>query len=1124
MTYDALGRNITQADPLGNVTSLEYDNRSRLKKQTAPDPDGAGALISPVTQWAYDAASQMTSMTNALGYVTSRTFDNLGRVQQVIQPDPDGAGALTSPQINYTYDANSNVLTVADPLGNITNYAYDNLNRLKTLTQADPDGAGSLTSPVTSWNYDAADQVTSIVDPLNRTTTYVFDKLGRQTQTTLPDPDGAGSLSSPVINVAWNSVSRTTSVTDPLGNVTSYAYDNLDRVTTVTQPDPDGAGSLSAATQSNQYDLLGRVTSHRASTANPDDSTTTYVYDNVNRLIQMTQSDPDGAGPQSAPVSNYTYNANGNRVTETNALGKVTTWVYDNLNRTTQITQPDPDGAGALTSPITKFAFDALSRRTSLTDPDNNVTSWAFDGLNRVTSETNSLSKVESFGYNAAGDVTSRTDRNGRVTNFTYDNLHRRTQEKWMSGSTVVNTFNYNFDAGSQLTSASATGTQMAYTFDNLGRALTSSNSGTTNIPTTVMTNVYDANNRRTQQTAAISGTADFRNTWTYDNANRLTQVKQESQSGGNTVAAKRVNFAYNTGGMFTGITRYNDLAGTQIVANTTFTYDGLARLTALDHKNAAGGNLANYAWTYDADGRITNFTNIDGYSNYSYDSNDQVTVVDHSYQTDETYTYDANGNRTDTGYTTSTNNLVTSDGTYNYTYDDEGNRTSRIKISDSTKVEYTWDYRNRLTDIVFKTSGGTVTKKIQYQYDVFDRRIGRKLDADGNGTYESATYWVYDDAGKRDRNTGTSLDDIVLEFTDADGDGSGTATLSTRYLHGPQFDQILASETVSGNIVTWALADHQGTIRDLARYASGTTTVVNHRKFDAFGNLTAESDSSIKFLFSYTGREWDGDAGLYYYRARWYDAKIGRFISEDPMGFAAGDTNITRYVGNSTPNATDPTGLWDEPEVPFLPLTDVNIIFSGPSPVIDQPGRITMGVIFASPPMTLPWSLGPEPSISDALGDVGRAFLDYHGQDIIDTIETVPTSVLVGAGAVLAGVGVILVDHGVVDTIPIPSLPPLKKEIYPGLVLRTYIDGGDWDWRSTPLNWDDDSLNLKTGFGIDIDYGKTGWPGFNLPILKHMTYSVDLTGDANSVYDPATSQRNTTVAPGLDSKIGFRY
>ncbi|MBL8820713.1 MAG: hypothetical protein JNL58_32120, partial [Planctomyces sp.] len=127
-------------------------------------------------------------------------------------------------------------------------------------------------------------------------------------------------------------------------------------------------------------------------------------------------------------------------------------------------------------------------------------------------------------------------------------------------------TFNYVFDAAGQLTSASATGTQMTYTYDNLGRVLTTSNSGTSNIPTTVQTNVYDANSRRTQQTATISGTADYKNTWTFDNANRLTQVKQEGQSGGNTVAAKRVDFTWNNGGMFSSIKRYNDLAGTQIV------------------------------------------------------------------------------------------------------------------------------------------------------------------------------------------------------------------------------------------------------------------------------------------------------------------------------------------------------------------------------------------------------------------------------------------------------------------------------------------------------------------------------------------------------------------------------
>jgi RHS repeat-associated protein len=56
-------------------------------------------------------------------------------------------------------------------------------------------------------------------------------------------------------------------------------------------------------------------------------------------------------------------------------------------------------------------------------------------------------------------------------------------------------------------------------------------------------------------------------------------------------------------------------------------------------------------------------------------------------------------------------------------------------------------------------------------------------------------------------------------------------------------------------------------------------------------------------------GRELDRETGLYYYRARYYDPKVGRFISEDPIGFSAGDTNLYRYVGNNPTNYTDPTG-----------------------------------------------------------------------------------------------------------------------------------------------------------------------------------------------------------------------
>ncbi|WP_425216263.1 RHS repeat-associated core domain-containing protein [Tumidithrix helvetica] len=60
-------------------------------------------------------------------------------------------------------------------------------------------------------------------------------------------------------------------------------------------------------------------------------------------------------------------------------------------------------------------------------------------------------------------------------------------------------------------------------------------------------------------------------------------------------------------------------------------------------------------------------------------------------------------------------------------------------------------------------------------------------------------------------------------------------------------------------------------------------------------------------------GAGFDSETGLYYYRSRYYDSVVGRFISEDPIGFAGGDANLYRYVGNSATNAIDPYGLFDE-------------------------------------------------------------------------------------------------------------------------------------------------------------------------------------------------------------------
>lgn len=144
--------------------------------------------------------------------------------------------------------------------------------------------------------------------------------------------------------------------------------------------------------------------------------------------------------------------------------------------------------------------------------------------------------------------------------------------------------------------------------------------------------------------------------------------------------------------------------------------------------------NLAAYGWAYDAANRITQLTSPDGTSNYSYDATAQLTGTDHNFQTDEVYAYDANGNRTNTGYQTGSNNRLLSDGKYNYEYDNEGNRTKYTETATGEVTSYTWDYRNRLTQVVVKAPAGNVIKQADYTYDLFDRRIAKSVDSDGAG------------------------------------------------------------------------------------------------------------------------------------------------------------------------------------------------------------------------------------------------------------------------------------------------------------------------------------------------------------------------------------------------------
>jgi len=166
---------------------------------------------------------------------------------------------------------------------------------------------------------------------------------------------------------------------------------------------------------------------------------------------------------------------------------------------------------------------------------------------------------------------------------------------------------------------------------------------------------------------------------------------------------------------------------------------------------------------------------------------------------------------------------------------------TSRTDVSGTTT--YTWDYDNRLLSVTLP--GGTI---VSFKYDPFGRRI-QKASAQGTINY------VYDGGN-------------IVEEVD-----SGGAVIA-RYTQGEGTDEPLAM--VRAGAIYYYQADGLGSITSLTDAAG---VLAASYTYDSFGNLTA-STGSVANPFRYTAREFDAETGLYYYRTRYYDATIGRFLS----------------------------------------------------------------------------------------------------------------------------------------------------------------------------------------------------------------------------------------------------
>src|SRR5262249_21755207 len=157
--------------------------------------------------------------------------------------------------------------------------------------------------------------------------------------------------------------------------------------------------------------------------------------------------------------------------------------------------------------------------------------------------------------------------------------------------------------------------------------------------------------------------------------------------------------------------------------------YDNANRLTSITHGSSVAGNLMSLTYGYAAASRVTTFKGPEGALNYGYDNTDQLTRATGARTPPAGL--NLNGHATTSSDTTTTGNRMTSDGVHNYTFDNEGNVLTKPRISDSQRWEFTWDYRNRLTQVVIKNAGGQVLTTDNFTYDVFDHRIRKSV----NGT-----------------------------------------------------------------------------------------------------------------------------------------------------------------------------------------------------------------------------------------------------------------------------------------------------------------------------------------------------------------------------------------------------
>jgi len=818
----------SSANPGGATTGYDYDAFGNVSQIT--DPDG--------NEYRYTYNEYQEPTEETLYTTSTNEADSTATCASPATQDPDGGCDLVLK--SYEYDDAGLLAATTDAMGRITNYAYDNDG---DLTQSSTTQACSATDPCTSMgSCTPTAQCTS--GSAGTMTAYYYD--------------GAGNMISQAVSAMTSGAAGTTTTTD-------YNYDAADRLTSEVQDATPSTASSSSGylnrTTAYTYNADNHVLSKTTGTGNALDVTdygydtagdmtsqkvqdgstsleTTWTYDQNGLPLSMTAPEGNASGADAANyTTNYTYDPDGNLVTDTGPPVSVST--YSSQTATS-------------TRPVTAYGYDTFGDKTRVADPDGNVTTTAYDGDGRTTSVTqaaytspgasSATTATTSYAYDEDGNLASETDPAGNLTSYAYDALGDVTSvtDPELSGQSGAGTWTYSYDAdGEQLSATDPYGNETQQTYDYFGNVATS-----TDALTNTTTYGYDYLGDQTMtDTPDGSVTTD-----TYDHLGELTS--QTNGAGDESTYdyddQGNLAHAYNPDGSF-----------------AEYGYDEASQLTSVADYGAApagqaSAELRSESFGYDLDGDQTSVDDWNGdTTSYSYNAAGELTgklqPVSSSSSITTGYGYDAAGNRTSvtggngnkTWTTYNAWNLPESviepttptapDTTWTTSYNADG-EPSAVTEPGGVSLSYGYD---QLGDITSESGSGASgsTPDRSFSYDMDQRMTSA---TSGTGT-DSFSYNADSDLAGASGQSGTSSytyndDGLVKSETDAAGTTSYTYDTADRLS--------TESDPLTGATLTWAY-DPDSDPNSISYATDGTAGTEQSFGYDDLQRLTSDKLSS---------------------------------------------------------------------------------------------------------------------------------------------------------------------------------------------------------------------------------------------------------------------------------------